>query len=230
MKGIIAGVLTIFVLCATASAGEFGPPEPQGSAGQFSLGVGAWLDRSEMSLDGDRLTDRSAQYYLQGDYAFLEDWDVYGRIGSADQSIDSRDLGERFSGGGQGFGTLGFKGVLFRQGGFAFGPFVEGTRYQVQSDVSENQWDVNGGFSAQYKIPLWSTYFIVYGGPFAYMHRAMANFADTAVAGSDGMSERHNFGGFFGLKVPVVSQKLFLTVEAQMRDKLSTGTSLSYAF
>jgi hypothetical protein len=32
------------------------------------------------------------------------------------------------------------------------------------------------------------------------------------------------------VKVPVVQQKLFLTVEAQMRDRLSTGASLSYAF
>lgn len=230
MKGIVVCVSVVFLFVAAASAGEFGPPEPQGDVGQFSLGAGVWLDRSEMTLDGDHLRDRSAQYYLQGDYTFLKDWEVYGRVGSADQSIYSQDLEERFTAVGRGFGTLGFKGVLFRQGNFAFGPFAEGTRYEVQPRVSEDQWDVNGGVSAVYQLPVGSTYLSVYGGLFGYMHRAMANFADTAFAGSDEMRERHNFGGFLGLKVPIVKQKLFLTVEGQMRDKLSTGASLSYTF
>ena len=220
----------VFFFVTAASAGEFGPPEPQGEVGQFSLGAGVWLDRSEMGLDGDRLRDSSTQYYVQGDYTFFKDWEVYGRVGTANQSVYSRDLGESFTGGGRGFGTLGFKGVFFRQGSFALGPFVEGTRYQVQPSVSENQWDVNGGIAADYKIPVWDSYLMVYGGLFAYMHRAMAYFADATVTGSDEMSERHNFGGFLGFRVPVVKQKLFLSVEAQLRDKLSAGASLNYTF
>ena len=132
--------------------------------------------------------------------------------------------------GGQIFGTLGFKGVLLKQGNFALGPFIEGSMYGDHDGVSSNQWDANVGLSAQYKIPVGRSSLTVYGGPFAYMHRADADFADTAVAGSDEMSERHNVGGFLGVKVPVVQQKLFLTVEAQMRDKVSTGASLNYSF
>jgi hypothetical protein len=230
MKGIIAGVLITFVFVAAASAGEFGPPEPLGNVGQFSLGVGTWLDRSKMSLDGDRLGDRSSQYYLQGDYTFLKDWEAYGRLGSADQRLYSHDLQQRFTDGGDVFGTVGFKGVFFRQGNFALGPFIEGSMYGDHSGVSTNQWDANAGLSAQYKIPLGSRDLTLYGGPFAYIHRADVDFADSAVAGSDEISERHNVGGFLGVKVPVVQQKLFLTVEAQMRDRLSTGASLSYAF
>jgi len=230
LRGIVGCVLMVLFFVTAAWAGEFGPPEPQGEAGQFSLGAGVWLDRSEMRLDGDRLKDTSTQYYVQGDWALIKDWEVYGRLGTANQSIYSHDLRESFFGGGRGFGTLGFKGVLFRQGNFALGPFVEGTRYQVQPSVSEDQWDANGGIAADYKIPVWSSFLTVYGGLFAYMHRAMANFADTAVAGSDEMSERHNFGGFLGLKVPVVAQKLFISLEAQLRDRLGAGASLSYTF
>jgi len=230
MKGFILGVVMVFVLVAAASAGEYGPPEPLGNAGEFSLGVGTWLDRSRMNLDGDRLGDRSAQYYLQGDYTFIKDWEVYGRVGSANQRLYSHDMQERFTDGGEAFGTLGFKGVFFREGNFAVGPFIEGSMYGDHSGVSASQWDGNAGISAQYRIPVGKTSLTVYGGPFAYVHRADADFVDTAVAGSDEMSERHNVGGFLGVKVPVVQQKLFLTVEAQMRDKLSTGASLNYAF
>ena len=230
MKGVMLGILMVFVLVAAASAGEFGPPEPLGNAGQFSLGVGTWFDRSRLSLDGDSLGDRSAQYYLQGDYTFLKDWEVYGRVGSADQRLYSHDLDQRFTDGGEVFGSLGFKGVFFRQGDFAVGPFIEGSMYGNHSGVSTDQWDANAGISAQYRIPLGKTSLTVYGGPFAYMHRADADFVDAAVSGSDEMSERHNLGGFLGVKVPVVQQKLFLTVEAQMRDRLSTGASLNYAF
>jgi hypothetical protein len=229
MKGIIAVVLITLIFVATASAGEFGPPEPLGNVGQFSLGVGTWLDRSKMS-DGDRLGDRSRQYYVQGDYTFLKDWEVYGRLGSADQRLYSHDLQQRFTDGGEVFGTIGFKGVFFRQGNFALGPFIEGSMYGDHNGVTTNQWDANAGLSAQYKIPVGSCDLTVYGGPFAYLHRANADFADSTVAGSNEVSERHNFGGFLGVKVPVVKQKLFLTVEAQMRDRLSTGASISYAF
>ena len=230
MKGIIVGVLVSFVFVAAASAGEFGAPEPLGNAGQFSLGVGTWLDRSRMSLDGDRLGDRSAQYYLQGDYTFIKDWEVYGRVGSADQRLYSHDLQERFTDGGEAFGTLGFKGVFFRQGNFAVGPFIEGSLYGDHSGVSTNQWDANAGLSAEYRIPVGQTSLTVYGGPFAYVHRADADFVDTAVAGSSTASERQNLGGFLGVRVPLVNQKLFVTVEGQMRDKISTGASLNYVF
>ncbi|MGD0663018.1 MAG: hypothetical protein ABSD38_33640 [Syntrophorhabdales bacterium] len=230
MKGIIVSVLITFVFVATAFAGEFGPPEPLGNVGQFTLGTGVWEDRSKMSLDGDHLGDRSSQYYLQGDYTFLKDWEVYGRLGSADQRLYSHDLQQRFTDGGDVFGTIGFKGVFFRQGNFALGTFVEGSLYGDHNGVTTNQWDANVGLSAQYKIPVGSRDLTLYGGPFAYVHRAEADFVDSAVTGSDEMSERHNLGGFLGVKVPVVQQKLFLTVEAQMRDRLSTGASLSYAF
>lgn len=230
MKGIIFGILTIFVLAALATAAEFGPPEPLGGAGQFSLGLGAWVDRSGLSLDGDHLGDRSHQYYLQGDYSFLKDWEVYGRLGSADQTLFSHDLQQRFTDGGQVFGSLGFKGVFLREGNFALGPFIEGSMYGDHPGVSTNQWDANAGISAQYKIPVGKTSLTVYGGPFAYMHRADADFVDTAVAGSGSMSERYNVGGFLGMQVPIVQQKLFLSVEAQMRDRLSSGASLNYTF
>lgn len=89
---------------------------------------------------------------------------------------------------------------------------------------------MNAGLSAQCKIPVGSRDLTLYGGPFAYVHRADADFADSAVTGSDMVSERHNLGVFLGVKVPLVKQKFFLTVKAQMRERISTGASLSYAF
>jgi len=44
------------------------------------------------------------------------------------------------------------------------------------------------------------------------------------------MKERHNLGGFLGVRVPVVQQKVFLTAEAQTRDRPGAGASISYTF
>jgi hypothetical protein len=226
LKILMGAVLLTLVIGTTVWAGPFGPPEPLPDPGQFSLGAGYWSDGTGMK-DGDRLGLRSHQYYLRGDYSFLKDWEVYGRAGAADETIHDHDLGQRFTDGSQPYGTLGFKGVVYRNGNFAVGPFIEGSWYGDHSGVTNNQWDANLGISAQYKIPIARTALTVYGGPFAYMHEATS---EISALPNDGIRERSNLGGFLGVGMPVFSQKLFLTVEAQMKDKIGTGASLSYKF
>jgi hypothetical protein len=227
MKGIIAFVLMTLFIVSAASAGQFGPPEPMADTGKFSLGLGYWLDRTKMKLEGDHtLRERSNQYYLQGNYTFLKDWEVYGRLGAADLDLyRHRD----HSDGAEPYGTLGFKGVMYRYKNFAIGPFVDGSWYADHDHVAHDQWAVNLGVSAQYKIPVGSRDLTLYGGPFAYWSRAESDiFARWAPTGDD-LKEKHNFGGFLGVKVPVVKQ-VFLTAEAQMKGRLGGGASISYAF
>src|SRR5208337_573081 len=202
MRGAVL-VTVVMVMAGTAWAGEFGPPEPLGNVGTFSLGTGYWLDHSRMKLGDDRLGTRSNQYFLQGDYTFLKDWEVYARLGSADMIVHSHDTDQRFSDSGEAYGTLGFKGVLYRYKNFAVGPFLEGSWYGDHKNVADNQWDANLGVSAQYKIPVAGRDLTVYGGPFAYLHqadRAMAlNPAPSADPSQDDMKERRNAGGFLGV-------------------------------
>ncbi len=226
MKNFIGAVLLTLIIGTTVWAGEFGPPEPQADVGKFSLGLGYWTDRTPMK-DDDSLSLRSHQYYLQGDYSFLKDWEVYGRVGGADERIYDRDLSEHFTGDTQAYGTLGLKGVMYRNGNFAVGPFLEGSWYGNDPGLTRNQWDANLGVSAQYKIPLAHKDLTLYGGPFAYIHQADNEIA--VLPGSE-IKERSNLGGFLGLRVPLVNQKLFLTVEAQMKERIGGGTSLNYSF
>ena len=230
MKSIIATVLAVLFIVSAVSAGQFGPPEPMADIGKFSLGLGHWLDRTKMKQDDDRLGTRSNQYYLQGNYTFLKDWEVYGRLGGANMIVHSHDTQQRFSDSAEVYGTLGFKGVLYRYKNFAVGPFIEGSWYGDHKNVVDNQWEANLGVSAQYKIPVGSCDLTVYGGPFVYWHQADSQLALNPAVSQNDMKERNNIGGFLGIKVPVVRQKIFLTAEAQMKDRLGGGVSLSYAF
>ena len=226
MKSFIGGLIVVLLIVSAASAGVFGPPEPLSDQGKVSVDMGYWLDRTGMKQDDDRLGTRSNQYYVQGNYTFLKDWEVYGRLGAADMTVHDRDTEQHFGAGPSAFGTLGFKGVLYRNGNFAFGPFVEGSLYGDHTNVATSQWDTNAGLSAQYKVRAVT----FYGGPFAYWRQADSQLALNQQAPADGISDRHHLGGFLGLRVPVVQEKVFLTAEAQMKDRPGVGATISYKF
>ncbi len=97
MKTHIGMILVTLLIAGTASAGQFGPPEPLADTGKVALGLGYWLDRSDMELSDRHLESRSNQYYVQGNYTFLKDWEVYGRLGGADEKSYSHDNEQRFS-------------------------------------------------------------------------------------------------------------------------------------
>lgn len=226
MKSILGVIFVTLLFVGTAFAGEFGPPEPLADPGQFSFGAGYWLDRTKMEQGDDHLGTRSNEYYLQGTYTFLKDWEVYGRLGGADMRVYSHDTGQHFSDSANIYGTLGFKGVVYRSGNFAFGPFIDGSLYGNYAGVAKNQWDTNIGVSAQYKIRSVT----LYGGPFGYWRQADSEMALNPSVSQDDMKERHNLGGFLGVQVPVVQQKVFLTAEVQMKDRPGAGASVSYKF
>ncbi len=228
MKGFIATALLVLFLSTAAWAGPFGPPEPFADPGKFSLELGYSFDRTGMKQDGDRLGLRSHQYFLQGDYSLIKDWEVYGRFGAADERVFDRDLHKRFTDGAEPYGSLGFKGVLYRYNNFALGPFVEGSWYGDHSGLTKNQWDANLGMSAQYKLSIVRGYALtVYGGPFAYLRQADS---ETSTLPQDDMKERHNLGGFLGVSLPVFNPRVVLNAEAQMKERLGGGLSLGYKF
>jgi hypothetical protein len=232
MKTIIRIALAVFLFTSVASAGQVGPPEPMADQGKFSLGIGHWSDRSEMRIDHDTLTAKSSQLYLQGNYTFTKDWETYGRLGGASLKIDNdgADFRDRM----RPYGTLGLKGVAYRQKNLSIGPFVEGSLYRNHRDSVngtdvkvKDQWDLNLGVSAQYKIPVGGCDLTVYGGPLAYWNRSSM---DVSGLSSEDAREKNNIGGFLGVKVPIVKEKLSFTAECQFKDKTGTGVYFSYAF
>ncbi|OPY67578.1 MAG: hypothetical protein A4E57_02241 [Syntrophorhabdaceae bacterium PtaU1.Bin034] len=226
MRSLIIIILATLLFVSITFAGEFGPPEPVPDPGRASVGVGYFFDRTGLKQDGVALKTKSNQYYIQADYSFVKDWEVYGRLGGADMVVHSRTTGQRFSDAASVYGSLGLKGIAYQSGNFAVGPFVEGSLYGDHTNVATNQWDANVGVSAQYKVQGVT----LYGGPFAYWHRADSQLAINPAVSQDEIKERHNIGAFLGARVPVVSRKVFLTAEAQLKNKPGGGASISYKF
>ncbi len=91
---VTVAVIAIFVLTASAQAGNFGPPEPEAQAGNVSLGVGYFYSSDSLKPSDDSFVDQpnfwqkttfvQNQAYLQANYGFFKDWEVYGRLGGAD--------------------------------------------------------------------------------------------------------------------------------------------------
>ena len=79
MRNVLAVFLITVLFAGTASAaGMFGPPEPLADPGKFSLDAGYMLDKTKMKQGDDRIGTRSNEYYLQGNYSFLEGLGVNG--------------------------------------------------------------------------------------------------------------------------------------------------------
>jgi hypothetical protein len=254
MKNIIGSGLAVLLVVGLASIGQasapaatavppVGPPEPMADPGKFSLGFGYWFAQSEMKFYNGTLDDtpalthflaRSNQYYGQGTFTLLKDWEVYGGLGEADLRVEGlkevRDSGEPD-------GTLGFKGVIYRYESFAFGPFIEGACYGHHGTMFYDQWSVSLGASSQYKIPVGGRDLTVYGGPFMYWHENKAELVTNSgmtggvpISGQLKQEQWSNFGGFLGVKFPIVTKKVFFTVEGQMTSNASLGASISYLF
>jgi hypothetical protein len=246
MKSFIGSILAVMMVVSVACAGEFGPPEPTAAPGKFSFGLGYWFDQSSMKLDSNHLlgtmTSKSNQYYMQGTYTFLKDWEVYGRFGGADEKLDT-DV-RNYSDSAEPYGTLGFKGLAYQYKSFGIGPFVQGNWYGDHTGVMKNQWDLNLGISAQYKVPVGGCNLTVYGGPFAYWHQADSLLPSHSLYGpqvasglplnafslQDDMKQKNNVGGFLGVKFPIVKEKIFFTAEGQLTNNVGAGASIAYTF
>ena len=106
--------------------------------------------------------------------------------------------------------------------------------FPVTATMSD-YYDVQSGLSAQVKV----RNFIIYGGGFWYYAQAHMNVSTNLGAGpfgamslqilSEKLTAQNAFGGFMGVKVPLANH-FSLNVEGQMRDRLSGGVSLIYAF
>ena len=234
MKRIIfSGFILLFVMCGFASAGMFGPTEPAADPGKFSLGVGYFWDDTKWKTRGDDIRTQSNMGYVQGSFAPTKNFEVFGRLGGADLKTKGED--PNFKDGAKTFGTLGVKAMLYQDKIFGFGAFAQGTdRFQDYKDSDstgqlklKNYYDVQAGLSAQVKVQS----FIIYGGGFWYYARTKAEFTGTTPGdtASTTFKEKTPIGGFLGVKIPFTKQ-ISLNVEGQVRDDVSAGALLSYAF
>jgi hypothetical protein len=255
----MTAALIIVLLTATAQAGQFGPPEPEAQAGKVSFGLGYFYSAETLKPSNDTYIDQpnfwqkstfvQNQAYIQGNYGFMKDWEIYGRLGGADLRSDEifyyTNSKEDFRDNIQPFGTLGIRGVLYRSGIFAVGPFVQASYFfsdykdsssgvingvnVFQSYTAKNMWDLNVGISAQAKYQG----ALFYVGPFFHMKRADAELQIRSATNffSDSVTYKEDtyFGGFAGVRVPV-TKNISLGLEGQYTNKVAAGASVSYSF
>jgi hypothetical protein len=246
-KVLLSSLLLLFVTYGIASAGMFGPTEPAAQPGKFSLGVGYFWEDTKWKTDGDDVRTQSNMGYLEGSFAPIKEFEVFGRLGGADLRTKGED--PNFADSAKMFGTLGVKAIFYQDKMFGFGAFAQGTYHfqdykdsyadtvtvggvSVPADIEvkfKDFYNVQAGLSAQVKVQN----FIIYGGGFWYYARTKAEVTVTAAGavGSDSTTFKENtpIGGFLGVKVPF-TKAISLNLEGQYRDELAGGAILRYAF
>jgi len=222
--------LILVVFLGTASAGQFGAPEPLASSGNISLGVGYFYnaDKWKSSANSQDYKFSQNQIYLQFN-ATLDKIEFYIRGGGADLKFDNAFGSSDFNDNYKLFGTMGVKGILDINHYIGIGAFAQGSlfsTYKSQSSGSQelqikNYSAVDVGLMLQGKFDK----ILVYAGPFLYW-----TYADMETSShSWNLKQSNNFGGVAGIRVPI-AQGINIEIEGQYRQEFSAGGAISYSF
>ncbi|MDW8003032.1 MAG: hypothetical protein RMJ39_10315 [Deltaproteobacteria bacterium] len=226
-------------------AGEFGPLEPSAKEGKFSLGVGyfyeqlKWEAATLFEEKTEPFKTKSNQFYLQGSFGVTKGWEIFARVGVADAKLKEEYID--FKDGYKFFGTIGAKGVVYSTKGFNIGPFVQASLFSQYKDSLiedqtkidfklKNRFDLNLGLLGQANI---NNNFFVYLGPFYAYNRTKLEVKvselGVSVSDSDTVKAKAPIGGVIGLGGQI-AKNLRFNAEAQIRNRISAGASLSYSF
>ncbi len=235
-----------------AQAGPFEAPAPAVKAGGFSLGVGYFHDETKWKPDTGSATTgtgvnviwatgkvKQDSLFLKAAYGVAGKWEVDVRAGAANRRAPE-DFKDRYNF----FGGVAVRGLLYDTPSLGIGPVFQANYYTKSTDsvrfvdagttwsgtvTIENQWDASLGVAAQTTLGK----FLLYAGPSLTISRADVKHnlsgGGQSIDVSNKYKEKSEFGGFAGLRVPLVD-RLSLEVEGQFRDEFSAGGSLSYAF
>jgi hypothetical protein len=204
-------------------AGLLGPAEPYAKPGSFSLSGGySYVEQKVGSSGVGDVILKSNQYFVEGTYSPIKNWEGYLMGGGADMKVKDGDFKDDI----RPFGGIGVRGLLYDNGFFGVGPVLQANFYSEWKDGRaklKDAWDVTAGLAGQLKHR--SSGFILYGGPYAYWTKMKAEGPVT----SETLNEKGNVGVFVGIKCPVNNQ-LSVTGEARYLDRWSLGGMISFAF
>lgn len=216
--------LIVVVFLGTASAGQFGAPEPLASSGNISLGIGYFYNSDKLELGSEDYRFSQNQIYLQFS-ATLEKIEFYIRGGGADFKLENAFPNGDFNDNYKLFGTMGVKGMLDINDYLGIGAFAQGSlfsTYKSQGVEIKDLGEADVGLMLQGKFDK----IRVYAGPFLYWTHAKA---ESTVSGSSGLNQSNNFGGVAGIRVPI-AQGINIEIEGQYRQEFSAGAAISYSF
>jgi hypothetical protein len=250
-KAIVLVSVVVFgcLLLGIAQAGEFGATAPYTKQGQFSMALGySYLD-SKLKFDSSSVNGKSEQkfsqnqFYLEGGYGFVKDWEMFLRVGAAD--LDAEGLfdlpgtaTEDFSGSYKFFGTLGFRGEFYKTPSFGIGAFLQGSYFSDTDKTDSDQ--SNYEFKSMYEIDLGLDIHgkvgpvLLYTGPFAYTFRGELRDTDVSVSPSQLLAttdfrEKNWFGWFGGARMPF-SENFYGNLEGRYQSGWALALSIGGKF
>ena len=218
--------MTFFSFLGTASAGQFGAPEPAAASRYISVG-GGYFYNSDTWKFGSKSQDykfTQNQIYLQFGAAH-QNIEFYIRVGAADFKLGNAFPNGDFTDNYKPFGTMGVKGFIEINSYVGIGLFAQGSifsSYKSQSVEIKDLNEVDFGLMLQGKI----NRICVYAGPFLYATHAKA---EPTTTGSDSFNQSNNFGGVAGIRIPI-SKGINFEVEGQYRQEFSAGGAITYSF
>lgn len=232
MKNLLVLASAILLCFSSISfAGQFGPAQPGMKQGQFSLGPGFFAYKGE--LDGDAKTSQS-QAHAQAGFAITNNLEIYGQLGAADLTVEKVFDGQDFEDGFRPFGTLGFRALLTDRQPIGMGIFAQGSYFDTFEDKGtfngtagttvefDQSYELSGGIALQTMIEG----ALLYGGPFFYTREGDVKIAGV---GTSSVEEQGNFGGFLGIRWPLLEGVNF-ELEGQLKTKASVGGSIQFVF
>lgn len=237
--------MTLFASWGSASAGQFGAPEPVARSGYFSLGGGYFYNSNKWKL-GSNSQDykfRQNELYLQWGVA-VNKMEFYIRGGGADLKFENAFSNGDFNDNYNLFGTMGVRGIIDITDSIGIGLFAQGSLFSTYKSQStglvngisttqqleiKNLNEVDLGLMLQGKI----NRICIYAGPFVYWTDAKIETtiisAGSSTPGSSSLNQTNNFGGVAGIRIPVYPG-INVEVEGQYRQELSAGGAITFSF
>lgn len=237
--------MTLFAFWGSASAGQFGAPEPVAGPGYFSLGGGYFYNADKWKLGSNSQDYKFSQnqVYLQLSVA-VNKIEFYIRGGAADLKFENAFPNGDFNDNYNLFGTMGVRGIIDINDYVGIGYFAQGSLFSTYKSQStgfgngisttqqleiKNLYEVDVGLMVQGKI----NRMCIYAGPFVYWTHA--NLETTIISpgsstpGSSSLDQPNNFGGVVGIRIPIYKGINF-EIEGQYRQEISAGGAITYSF
>jgi hypothetical protein len=232
MKRIFVLAVCLWLAAAgVATAALFGPAQPSGKAGTFSIGPGVEGYNGELE---DNTEFRQTLVYVQAGYALTDHAEVYLQGGGADLRVDgglfNKDFGDDYAP----FGSVGIKAVVVDKQPVGVGLFAQGSYFSSYEDSNATgKVEIDETFEGVGGMELHTVFegATVYGGPF-FFYRGGGDWTQE-VAGvtvaSDDFEEDSNFGAFLGIRWPI-KDDYNIDLEGQYRSGFSGGIDLLINF
>jgi hypothetical protein len=251
LAAIAFAVLTLCLFTGTSDCQLLGPPGPEGRKGELSISAaylyysGKWKSESQDQPFAEFEMSLSSVSFAVG-YSFLEGWEAHVGAGSAEIEEEDTfpyDVPVDFNGDWDTFWFAGASGHVYRDAGFAAGPFVHAI---LLTDYRENEtglldggfidgtvefrdpWVVNLGFAVRQDIGPLS----IYGGPVLHFTDAVLSYESTYLGlyekNTAELEEEGNFGAYVGARITLLG--FDIDAEGHIKSDFSVGLTLGHGF